>query len=1011
MFRGLSRLRRSRSAALLRSLTLRGKLILAFLGAAMMAALCGSVGLVYVTHIAANVAVFSEVTSPLLTESVTLLDDARKLRSLTFRVVLGGETVANLDQQLSQLHAESSDRLKTLRRLAAQAGIDGRVAVTEQLGEEFAQTIDHMVGAYRREQSASRRTKEALADFAAYRHEIAAMLVAVSTRAEAELNKSANDVKLRTQNGTATVAGIADVLESNLTNTYPLVQNANKLLGEVDQIDQTIKLLMAQPTAAGAAALEASATEAFNRIDTVSGALGRGLRLVGGDTQAAEIGENFAYLRDLILGADGLFAHQREALAAQADVGSGRAVLDRIDRAYLAMLDEVKDTVTRLNSQARQRAVDGIAQAHTAVAASIVLAILGSVVFGLIFAHRLTAPLLRLTEHAVKIRERGELSTLPDSAVAERADEIGVLSRSFNRMIEELAEARQRLIAWSEAEVHEQYERLHGAINNMPQGLCMFDAEQRLIICNRRYAELYALPAEITTPGTPLRTILEQRLASGAYVTSPENYVEKRLDAVISGANWYSVNTLRDGRMIAVSHQPLRNGGSVATHEDVTERRKAEAQIEYLAHHDALTGLPNRVRLRDEMVRALHRVGRGGSLAVLCLDLDHFKDVNDTLGHPTGDALLQAVADRIRGCVRPSDCVARLGGDEFAVIQVGEDQPVGATALASRLIRDLSAPYDIQGHQVVGGTSIGIAVAPIDGTDPDRLMRNADMALYRAKEDGRAVYRFFEQQMDARMQARRAMELDLRKALALGQFEAFYQPLVRLDTNTVSSFEALLRWHNPEHGLVPPADFIPLAEEIGLINPIGAWVLKQACAEAMKWPGGIRVAVNLSPVQFKGGTLVLDVLAALGASSLPAERLELEITESVLLQDTESTLATLNQLKELGVRISMDDFGTGYSSLAYLRKFPFDKIKIDRSFIRDLADKPDSIAIVRAVAGLGSTLGMSTTAEGVETEDQLEQLRREGCTEVQGYLFSRPLPASQIAALLDDLSTRSNIAA
>jgi diguanylate cyclase (GGDEF)-like protein len=385
--------------------------------------------------------------------------------------------------------------------------------------------------------------------------------------------------------------------------------------------------------------------------------------------------------------------------------------------------------------------------------------------------------------------------------------------------------------------------------------------------------------------------------------------------------------------------------------------------------------------------------------------------VNDTLGHPIGDALLQVVSDRIRASVRPSDCVARLGGDEFAIVQMGQDQPVAATALASRLVKELSAPYEVQGHQMVAGTSIGIAVSPNDGTDPDRLMKNADMALYRAKEDGRGVYRFFEAEMDAKMQARRAMELDLRKALALQEFEIFYQPLLRVESGTVTSFEALLRWRSPARGLVAPDQFIPLAEEIGLITPIGAWVLKHACLEAMTWPNEIKVAVNLSPVQFKSGTVVLDVVAALGASGLPASRLELEITESVLLQDTENTLSTLNQLKDLGVRISMDDFGTGYSSLAYLHKFPFDKIKIDRSFIRDLADKPDSIAIVRAVAGLGSTLGISTTAEGVETEMQLDQLRREGCTEVQGYLFSKPLPAAEIAPLLKELHSRACLAA
>jgi predicted signal transduction protein with EAL and GGDEF domain len=323
--------------------------------------------------------------------------------------------------------------------------------------------------------------------------------------------------------------------------------------------------------------------------------------------------------------------------------------------------------------------------------------------------------------------------------------------------------------------------------------------------------------------------------------------------------------------------------------------------------------------------------------------------------------------------------------------------------LATRLIDAMAEPFDVQGHQVVISAAVGIALAPLDGNDADRLMKNADMALYRAKEGGRATYRFFESEMDARMQARRALEIDLRKAVALDQFELFYQPLINLATDEVSGFEALLRWHHPQHGMIVPAEFIPLAEEIGVIRAMGAWVLGQACSEAMRWPDHIKVAVNLSPVQFEHGTLVLDVAAALGKSGLPAHRLELEITEKVLLEDTEATLSILNQLRDLGVQISMDDFGTGYSSLGYLRKFPFDKIKIDQSFIRDMSAREDSMAIVRAVMSLGASLKMSVTAEGVETDEQLSRLRDEGCTEVQGYLFSRPQPATELAALLKRL--------
>jgi diguanylate cyclase (GGDEF)-like protein len=444
----------------------------------------------------------------------------------------------------------------------------------------------------------------------------------------------------------------------------------------------------------------------------------------------------------------------------------------------------------------------------------------------------------------------------------------------------------------------------------------------------------------------------------------------------------------------------MLEGGWVVTHQDVTAAIKAEARISHLARHDALTDLPNRVLFQEKLDEALVRVSRGERVAVMCLDLDRFKAVNDTLGHSVGDELLKLVAERLRACVREGDTVSRLGGDEFAIIQPSGEQPTGATALASRVIDSLSAPYTIAGHEIVIGTSIGISIAPDDGDTADQLLKNADLAMYRAKSDGRGVFRFFEPAMDAKMRARREMELELRTAQTNAEFVIFYQPLVNVTVGKVVGFEALLRWRSPARGLVPPSEFIALAEEIGLIVPIGNWVLKQACAEAAKWPSDIKIAINLSPVQFKSDRLVLDIVSALGASGLSPQRLELEITESVMLQETETTLEILRQIKALGVSISMDDFGTGYSSLSYLRKFPFDKIKIDQSFIRDLSDAHDSVAIVRAVMGLGSSLGMVTMAEGVETAEQLRTLRAEGCTEVQGFLFSPAVPADEIDALL-----------
>jgi diguanylate cyclase (GGDEF)-like protein len=540
----------------------------------------------------------------------------------------------------------------------------------------------------------------------------------------------------------------------------------------------------------------------------------------------------------------------------------------------------------------------------------------------------------------------------------------------------------------------------------------MFDGEQRLIICNHRWLDLFGIPLALGKPGTTFRAVLEARLAHGHYLgRSIDDILAERTAMRKDPRPKTFEQHLANGRIVQTYQQPMPDGGWVSTFEDVTERRRVEAQIAHMSRHDALTDLPNRVLFREHMERDLARVRGGESLAVLCLDLDHFKTVNDSLGHGVGDAMLQAVAGRLRECVRDTDTVARLGGDEFAILQVGAKQPAAATALAQRIVEALGQRFDLAGHQLVIGASVGIAVSPNDGDSPDQLMKNADLALYRAKQDGRNGFRFFEPEMDAKMRLRRSLEADLRKALTQGEFELFYQPVVNLRHNEISGLEALLRWRHPERGMISPGDFIPLAEESGLIIPIGEWVLRTACAEAATWSSAVTVAVNLSPVQFKSKNLVATVVSALAASRLPPTRLELEITETVLMQDNEATMDVLHQFRDLGVRISMDDFGTGYSSLSYLRRFPFDKIKIDQSFVRDLALSGDSLSIVRAVTGLGSSLGMVTTAEGVETPEQLNMLRAEGCTEVQGFIFSPPRPAREIEKLLRDFRGRSRAVA
>ena len=549
--------------------------------------------------------------------------------------------------------------------------------------------------------------------------------------------------------------------------------------------------------------------------------------------------------------------------------------------------------------------------------------------------------------------------------------------------------------------------RFEAALNNMAQGLLMFDSAGKLSVFNRRIAELFGIPWEkwekweISAKGRTVSEALQLAYDLTNVAQKNQTQIVAELQNILSGRRTGSIVFERtNGRTFSASCASMTDGGFVVTFDDITEHRRIEDQIAHMAHYDALTDLPNRVLFYEKMEEFLTRGRHSGTVAVLSLDLDDFKSVNDTLGHPVGDKLLQGAAERMRGCTRGADIVARLGGDEFAVVQVATNQPEDATLLATRLIDAVSAPYPLDGHQVTVGSSIGIAIAPGDGTEPDQLMKNADLALYRCKADGGRTYRFFEPQMDARMRERRALELDLREALVKGEFSLDYQPLINVKTGEITSCEALIRWHRPECGLVPPLEFIPIAEETGLIVPIGEWVLRQACADAVEWPSETMVAVNVSPAQFKNAKFLRSVTNALEKSRLPASRLELEITELVLMQDNPATLVELQQLKDLGVSIAMDDFGTGYSSLGYLRSFPFDKIKIDQSFIRDLSDNKDSLAILRAVVGLGRSLGIVTTAEGVETQNQLEVLRTEGCTEAQGFFFSRPKSAAETRALL-----------
>jgi diguanylate cyclase (GGDEF)-like protein/PAS domain S-box-containing protein len=561
---------------------------------------------------------------------------------------------------------------------------------------------------------------------------------------------------------------------------------------------------------------------------------------------------------------------------------------------------------------------------------------------------------------------------------------------------------RQQRLSQRQIDIEKQ--RLDTAISHMSQGLLLFDSSERLVICNRRYIEMYGLSREVVKPGCTLRDLLRYRKTTGSFHGDVERYCDEVLRH--NGSSTTMVVDTSDGRLIQVKNEPVPGGGWLATHEDVTERVRAEEQIAHMAHYDALTDLPNKVSFRKHVE---HRLSKGpleeDQFAILYIDVDEFKSINDSLGHQVGDELLKCIASRLTESVGPNGLVARLGGDEFAIVKAVTGR-ANLVAFVENVQRAIRNPVICGGHEVTTDASIGVAIAPDDGSSLDQLVKNADLAMYDAKLSGRRTFRFFAPEMGIRMRARRALELDLRQAIAAEEFDIHYQPLVDLASNAVTGCEALLRWNHRERGMVSPADFIPLAEETGLINELGDWVLEKACADAVSWPDHVMLAVNVSPIQFKSKALALKVAGALARSGLPARRLELEITEAVLIRDDEEALTTLLQLRELGLRISLDDFGTGYSSLSYLQRFPFDKIKIDRSFVGDVCKDGGSSPIVQAVVAMALARSMSTTAEGVETEAQRKMLCELGCTQMQGFLFSPAVPTRRLKELLGQAAPR-----
>jgi diguanylate cyclase (GGDEF)-like protein len=583
---------------------------------------------------------------------------------------------------------------------------------------------------------------------------------------------------------------------------------------------------------------------------------------------------------------------------------------------------------------------------------------------------------------------------------------VGALSdRHLAARTDQFTRTKQKLIRDSEAALSAQNAKLDAALNNMSHGLLMFDKQSRLVLCNDRYIEMYGVSRDVVKHGCDLRALLAHRAEGGTFVGDVDLHIAEWQRAMAEGRSKNYVIELPDERTISITNRPMPNGGWVATHEDVTERRRAAMQIEHLAHHDVLSGLPNRIAFNQRLQATLENAAATGSgFAVLCLDLDRFKEVNDVFGHAAGDALLREVAGRLKGVTQDA-FLARLGGDEFTVILTADDHQTAAGALAENLQAALAAEIHVGDHCVRSGMTIGIALYPSDGRDANTLLGNADAALYRGKSEGRGSIRYFEAEMDTRLRERRVLQQELRLAIERHELRVYYQPQARLDGDIIG-FEALVRWQHPRRGMVQPGLFIPVAEESGLIIQIGEWVLRQACREAASWANPLQIAVNLSPVQFQHGDLPKVVHEILLETGLSPERLELEITEGVLVGDFSRAVSILRRLKALGVHIAMDDFGTGYSSLSYLQAFPFDKIKIDQTFVAKLQVSPQSEAIVRAVIGLGHGLNLPVVAEGVETKDQNAFLAREACDQVQGFLIGRPAPIATYAHLVGAASAQ-----
>ncbi len=975
---------------------MRYKMLVAAMAVVAIIGALGALGFHYITAVARSVSITTERTSPLLARALTASEATRRL------VDLGRDTervcaieTRSAEGNTSPLWRAEFDAIDQLRKVAREAGLETHAERLGDASRALFETLSSISSLCRESRQATTGQKAKEEETLQGLNSLSAAISGLALTLDGDMTVNEEHAKVALQVQETDQADIQNLLSRTLLDTWPMLRSLYKLREYIVRLKDSVS------THAGVEQFADLDNEAKHRTEILSAIraliqrISPRLRASGRSAQAAELNTFLTSLNSNIKGTAGVEGMRRLLLDLHGRAEESEEGLMRVEERLSTEMRRLEQEARALDAGAQSRMHETIREAMLVIGIVAGLAALGTFFGAVRLAYRLTGPIEALTQYTRALRKSTNTDQPVSRELVARHDEIGRLAFSFNDLLAALSEARRRLLEESRAEIKVQFERLKAAIEGMPQGVYLLGPDRRLLLSNAHFAELYNLERGQVEVGLHSDDIAEAcRNGTGIRTEVVEPLPGRNGETGMS----QSIRTLQDGRIIAVTTAPTSEGGEVVVHEDISERRRAEARIAHMAHHDALTGLANRVLFREQTNASLRNLRKGETMAVLYMDLDHFKSVNDTLGHPVGDRLLVMAAKRLCTVLREGDHVARLSGDEFALVLNENPALAEVGKLADRIIESVSQLYDIDGQQVVIGASIGIAMAVGgDDADADRLMKNADMALYRAKKDGRNTFCFFETEMDARMQERRTLELALRKAIAAEGLQVHYQPVINLSTNQVEEFEALLRWPDSMRGLISPEVFIPLAEETGLINEISSWVLKQACRDAATWPSHIRVAVNISPLQFRTRTLVLNVISALEASGLSPDRLELEITEGVLLHDTQSTLQILKQLQGLGVHIAMDDFGTGYSSLSYLRKFNFNKVKIDRSFVKSLDSSKDSRAIIRAVSGLCSTLGIDVTAEGVETESQLHTLREEGCTQVQGYLLGRPGPVSTVA--------------